>query len=380
MAAGPERDAETSKTKSAIESRTESVGKSTSRRRLLSATAVGSVTALAGCAKLLGHGDPLRVSIWSGNYADRFEEGVVGRYEDEFETPIEIYPGWNNILTDIQTAPADDPPFDVTVAEGNFYYYGRQDDLFEPIRTENVPNAEEIIDFYREMRNTEYGLPVDGAPCTIIHREDADIDPETWGDLSSTAIESSSGIGVDTGFWWYPLYAAAIGMDEEDGAGEMHDTAYHEDVLAQVADWNVQSWASSGEDIWQAFENGVIDAAQWYYDQTAYDIEDYDGLTHTMPEQTTGWLNNWCVVRGTDKRDEAEQFINFLLDADVQSSWSESHPMVFSNENIEYARGLEEDLPTTTEEAQNIAFPDWEFLSEHNAALSDEFTSIQQRS
>ncbi|OIB59219.1 ABC transporter substrate-binding protein [Natrialba sp. SSL1] len=380
MAAGPERDAEVDETKSAIDASTTASTGTTSRRRLLSATAVGSVTALAGCAELLGSEDPLRVSIWSGNYADRFEEGVVERYEADHDTEIEIHRGWDEILADIQSAPEDNPPFDVTVAEGNFYYYGRQQELFEPIREENIPNTDGIIDFYSEMRDTEYGLPVDGAPCTIIHREDADVDPEQWGDLSSSAVADSTGIGVDTGFWWYPLYAAAIGMDEEDGAGEMHDEAYHDDVLDQVEEWNVQSWASSGEDIWQAFENEVIDVAQWYYDQTAYDIDDYDGLTHTMPEETTGWLNNWCVVRGTDKRDEAEEFINFLLDADVQSEWSEHAPMVFSNEDIEYAEGLEDDLPTTTEEAQDIAFPDWEYLASHDDHLSDQFSTIQQQS
>lgn len=378
MPADPQRDAETSNTESTFESTTKSAV--TSRRGLLSATAVGSVTALAGCAELAGSEETLRVSIWSGNYADRFEEGVVPQYESEHDIELDIHRGWDEILTDIQSAPDDDPPFDVTVAEGNFYYYGRQDDLFEPIREENVPNLDEVIDFYREMRDTEYGLPVDGAPCTIVHREDADIDPESWADLSSEAVEQSQGIGVDTGFWWYPLYAAAIGMDEAEGAEEMHDENLHDDVLETVENWNVESWASSGEDIWQAFDNGVIDVAQWYYDQTAYDIDDYDGLTHTMPEQTTGWLNNWCVVNGTDKRDEAEEFINFLLDSDVQSEWSEHAPMVFSNENIEYAESLEEDLPTTTEEAENIAFPDWEYLAEHANSLSDEFTSIQQSS
>ncbi len=169
-------------------------------------------------------------------------------------------------------------------------------------------------------------------------------------------------------------------MDEADGAEEMHDEELHDDVLETLEEWNVESWASSGEDIWQAFDNGVIDVAQWYYDQTAADIDSYDGLTHTMPEETTGWFNNWCVVDGTDRRDEAEEFINFLLDAEVQSEWAQTHPMMFSNADITYPEELEDDLPTTTEEAETIAFPDWEYLGEHASELSDAFSSIQQSS
>ncbi|WP_339102943.1 extracellular solute-binding protein [Haloterrigena salinisoli] len=377
MPADPERVAETSESTS--ESATTAAASSVSRRRLLTATAVGSATGLAGCTELLSSGssDPLRVSVWSGNYAERFEESVVPRYEDEFDAEIQIEPGWNDILTDIQTAPDDDPPYDVTITEGNFYYYGRQDDLFHEIRTENVPNADELIDYYADFRTTEYGMPVDGAPCTIVHREEMDAEIESWSDLSGSAVEESNGIGVDTGFWWFPVYAAAVGMDEAELGEEMHDADLHDDVLETVRNWPIESWASSGQDVWQAFGDGVIDVAQWYYEQTEYDIDDYDGLTHTMPEQTTGYLNHWCVVKGTDKRDRAEEFINFLMDAEVQTAWSEEMPTLFCNENTEYAGDLADDLPSDSEEAENIAFPDWEFLAEHSGDLSDEFSSIR---
>ncbi|WP_408958156.1 PotD/PotF family extracellular solute-binding protein [Natrinema sp. 74] len=376
MPADPDRVAETSE--STTTSATDAAAVSASRRQLLTTTAVGSVTALAGCAKLLGSDPGLRVAVWSGNYSDRFEKGVVSQWEEEHDIEIQLQPEWAGILNKIRSAPKDNPPFDLTVAEGNFYYYGRQDDLFEPIRTKNVPNAEEIMDFYTEIREPKYGMPVDGAPCTIIHRDAADVQPGTWSEFNTAATDTA--VGIDTGFWWYPLYAAAIAMDAKPSAEEMYDASLHEDVLSTIEGWNIESWASSGADIWQAFDNGVIDAAQWYYDQTAYDIDDYDGLSHTMPEQTTGWLNNWCVVRGTDKRDEAEKFINFLLDSEVQSEWSQHHPMMFSNRNIEYAKGLEEDLPTTTEEAENIAFPDWSYLADYSSDLSDAFTSMQQQS
>ncbi|NUB92857.1 extracellular solute-binding protein [Haloterrigena sp. SYSU A121-1] len=377
MAADPDRVAETSESTS--ESVTDAAGSSVSRRRLLSATAVGSATALAGCTELLssGSGDPLRVSVWSGNYADRFEEAVVPRYEDEFDAEIQIEPGWGDILTDIQTAADDDPPYDVTITEGNFYYYGRQDDLFHEIRTENVPNADELIDYYADFRTTEYGMPVDGAPCTIIHREEMESEIESWSDLSGSAVAESNGVGVDTGFWWYPMYAAAVGMDDAELGEEMHDADLHDDVLETVRNWPIESWAESGQDVWQAFQDDIIDVAQWYYEQTAYDIDDYEGLTHTMPEQTTGYLNHWCVVKGTDKRDRAEEFINFLMDAEVQTAWSEEMPTLFCNENTEYAGDLADDLPSDSEEASNIAFPDWEFLAEHSGDLSDEFSAMR---
>ncbi|WP_092902507.1 ABC transporter substrate-binding protein [Halostagnicola kamekurae] len=378
MAADPTRVAETRGAEA------ESTTKSTSgvsRRGMLAGAAAGSAAGLAGCTRIFGDesaasGETLTVCVWSGNYAERFKESVVPMYEDEHDVTLQVETGWNNILANIRQSQGN-PPYDVTVTDGNFYYRGRQGGLFESIRTENVPHLEEAIDYYSEFRPTEYGMPVDGAPCNIIYREDLDFEPSEWADLSSSAVENSRGIGIDTGFWWFPVHAAAIGMDDQEAAGELYDESLHDEVFDEIRNWNVQSWASSGQDIWQAFESGTIDVAQWYFEQTAYDIGDYDGLTHTLPEKTTGYLNHWCVTSGTDKRDRSEEFIDFLMRSDVQTEWSKSSPALFCNADMEYANDLGEQLPTSAEEAQNIAFPDWEQLMDYYDEFESEYASIR---
>lgn len=378
MAADPTRVAETRGAE------TESTTKSTSavsRRGMLAGAAAGSAAGLAGCTRIFGgdsetSGETLTVCVWSGNYADRFKESVVPMYEDEYDVTLQVETGWNNILANIRQSQGN-PPYDVTVTDGNFYYRGRQEGLFESIRTENVPHLEDTIDYYSEFRPTEYGMPVDGAPCNIIYREDLDFEPTEWADISSSEVEESRGLGIDTGFWWFPVHAAAMGMDDQEAAGELYDESLHGDVFDEIREWNVQSWASSGQDIWQAFDSGTIDVAQWYFEQTAYDIDDYDGLTHTLPEETTGYLNHWCVTSGTDKRDRSEEFIDFLMRPEVQTEWSKSSPSLFCNADMEYANDLGEQLPTSAEEAQNIAFPDWEYLIDYYDEFESEYSSIR---
>ena len=189
MAAGPRRDADDG-VSTVDDIATAPMTNRVSRRGLLSAAAVGSTAALAGCAEVFGSetasGEAaLDVCVWSGNYYDRFEESVVPMYEDEYGVDVRLHGGWNDILVDIRQS-SGDPPYDVTVADGYFYHVGRQEGLFEPIREENVPNLESVIDHYAEFRTTEYGVPVDGAPCTIIYREDLETEPETWADLGSS--------------------------------------------------------------------------------------------------------------------------------------------------------------------------------------------------
>lgn len=355
------------------------------RRTFLSTAAAGATMGFAGC--LTGDagsdgdgefaGETLEVMIWSGNYADRFEENIKPMYEEETGTELVVQRGWDEILSEIRAAPEDNPPYDVTITEGWFYHVGRQDDLFEPIREENVPNLEQAMDYYREFRTTEYGVPVDGAPTTLIYRDDLDFDPESWDDFAAEAAADAAGVGIDAGFWVFPMHAAAIGTGGS-GAGELYDESTHDDVRATLDSWPIEGWAESGEDIWQLFEAGVIDMAQWYFEQTHYDIQDIDGLSHFAPEDNTGFVNHWCVVRGTDRREHAEHFLNFLLDAEVQNEWSQHNPGLFCNADIEYATDeLQEQLPSNNEEAQDIAFPDWEYVLEYQDEFSEFFQELQ---
>ena len=372
-----------------------------SRRTFLAAAGAGTATALAGCSALAGgdgggnggtagesgsgpdfSGETLRVMVWSGNYADRFEETIKPMYEERTGGTLQVNRGWNEILAQIRSAPEDEPPFDVTITEGYFYLLGRADDLFLPVRSENVPNMDEVIDYYTDFRTTEFGVPIDGAPTTMIYRNDQDFEPSAWSDLASDTVQSSNGIGIDKGFWWFPQHDAAVAMDDMDLAGEVYDDELSMEVFDYMeSEWPIEGWATSGEDIWQFFENGIIDYAQWYYEQTAFDIDDYDNLSHTAPERNSGFVNHWCPVRGTDKRRMAEDFLNFLLDADTQTTWSENSPTLFTNENMEYATDkLDEDLPNNSEEAELIAWPDFEYVNSNFETFADRISEMEASS
>ena len=371
-----------------------------SRRRFLAAAGAGTATALAGCSALAGggggggatagesgsgpdfSGETLRVMVWSGNYADRFEETIKPMYEERTGGTLQVNRGWNEILAQIRSAPEDQPPFDVTITEGYFYLLGRADDLFLPVRSDNVPNMDEVIDYYTDFRTTEFGVPIDGAPTTMIYRNDQDFEPSEWADLASDTVQNSNGVGIDKGFWWFPQHDAAVAMDGMELAGEVYDEEMTMEVFEYMnSEWPIQGWATSGEDIWQFFENGIIDYAQWYYEQTAFDIDDYDNLSHTAPSRNSGFVNHWCPVRGTDKRRMAEDFLNFLLDADTQTTWSENSPTLFTNENMEYATDkLDEDLPNNSEEAKLIAWPEFDYINSNFSKFADRISQMEASS
>ncbi|MFC4540580.1 PotD/PotF family extracellular solute-binding protein [Halosolutus amylolyticus] len=349
------------------------------RRGFLAASGAGSVAAFAGC--LTGGGDgsggdeTLRVAAWSGSYTDRFDEAVAKPFEEETGMTVEVLPRWSEIISQIRAAPADDPPYDVTVTDGFFYHEGRSDDLFEPVRYDNVPNIDEVFPYLREFRTDEYGVPVDGDPTSLAYLTEAVSEFSGWSDLTEI-----SGLTMEGGFYVYPLQVGALMADEYEGDGELYDESTHDIVFENLRELDVARWYDSGADAWEFMRQGIADAAQYYGYQTAYDAreeQDLD-LEVTIPDETGGFFNHYCVVRGTSNRDMAEEFLNHMLDAEVQTNWSEISGEVRSNQNTEYPDDVEEMIPTTEEELKNVSFPDWEQLSEFSGDLSERFEELKR--
>ncbi|MFC7074063.1 extracellular solute-binding protein [Halovenus rubra] len=324
-------------------------------------------------------GKRLNVLIWSGNYADRFKSTVQPLYEEQTGAVLNVKTGWDDI-----TGTMADPEekIDVSITEGSTFQTAQNNDLIHPVRQENVPQLDNVLDYYRNFRPTARGVPVDGAPCTIVHRSDLDSEIETWADVFPAA-QGTNGIGLDYGFWAFPMHAVAIGMDSETGASEIYNGNI-DAVWDAFAELNISGWATSGNDIWTMFDDGQIDIAQWYLEQVHYDIDFQSSeLSHTTPKNSPAFLNHWTVVRGSEDRGRrrmGEHFLNFLLSAETQTKWAKSSPGMYTNQNTEYPSELAEIVPTNSEQAKQLVFPDWEPILANWETFKSEIDAIKQAS
>lgn len=360
------------------------------RRNFLKTSAVGSVGLLAGC---LGQkdqkaddgeqndkseeGETLRVSVWSGQYADFFENSIKPMYEEETNETLEIIPGWDNIIANIRSSPEDDPPYDVTVTEGLFYQQARNENLFFPIREDNIPNLEEVYPYVKDLKTTEYGVPIDAAPVAIIFNNDLiDYEIDSWQSL----INEQTRMTLEGGFYAYVLHIGAILLDERPGVKEIYDPDYHDAVFDAVTEFNAAAWYGTGAERWQHLQQQIAHAAQSYFGVSVGRGEENDWMSISLPEETTGYYNHYGVVRGTNKRDLAEHFLNFMLREDVQTKWGETSHQLLANQNATHSeRALEAGFPTTNKEYQNFHFPDYEALEPYSADLSERYKVLQMK-
>jgi spermidine/putrescine transport system substrate-binding protein len=351
-----------------------------SRRGLLAAGGAATTAALSGCSGVFGSsgGNTLRVSVWSGTNETVFRETIKPLYEDRTGNTLELSGNWQGILSKIRQSPADDPPFDVTVGVGRTNYRGQQDDLWLPVDADDLSNAGGIKSNLQQYQMAEVGIPVAyGAHAYVYNEGTASWTPESWADLQSEAAED---IALPSDFWLKLFMMAALLRDDEPLADEVYDRQYMDGLLETIESLPVSTFYQGTQQLWTALSEGLADVGHYFFayglrkarDTNAYSI----GVT--VPEPTTGYIDYYQVVRGTSNETLATEFIDFLLDPEVQTAYASEFNLGFSHEETTYPDVTAEALPTTNDELDQIAFQNFAGVAEFSGEMNERFRSFVQ--
>jgi spermidine/putrescine transport system substrate-binding protein len=348
-----------------------------SRRSFLAGAATATLAGAAGCTSGSGAGaQSLTVSVWSGTYADAFRETVKPVYEDRTGNTLEVVGNWSGILSKVRSAPADDPPYDVTIGGPRVHFRGAQDDLWQPVRYDRLSNDDAIKPRLMEYEAAQAALPVNyGLEVYVFDESRVDAVPEAWDGIHSASNVALSGFNFS-----HPLMMAAIVMDEKPLIEEVYDPSYHDQLFEFLGGIDLVKFYSGSQDMWTSMRQGVIDVAQWYL---AYSLEkdkstdDLDIGVH-VPETTVGYVDYYQVVRGAD-RELAEEFLDILLAEEAQSAFAEQFSVGMANENVSYPERSRELLPTSNEELQQVAFMEPERIADFDSDLEERYTQLQER-
>jgi spermidine/putrescine transport system substrate-binding protein len=353
------------------------------RRGFLAAGGAAAV-GLAGCTGALGTGgsggETLRVSAWSGTNETVFREVVKPRYEEATGNSLEVTGNWQGILSKIRQSPADDPPFDVTVGVGRTHHRGARDDLWLPIRYDNLSNAGGIKPRLREFPMAEAAVPVAYGVHAYVYNEDtATWTPETWADARS---ESAENLALPSDFWLKLFMMAALTTDDEPMADEVYDPAYADALLEVIDSLPTSTFYQGTQGLWTALGQGLADIGHYFFAyglRKARTTDEYE-IGVTVPPTTTGYIDYYQVVRGTDRRETAEEFVDFLLDPELQTAYAAEFNLGMSHADAEHPDVTTENVPITNDELGEVAFQNFARVAEFSGDLSDRFRALVQDS
>jgi|APHM01.1.fsa_nt_gi hypothetical protein len=361
----------------------ESESSAVTRREALATGTATAALAVAGC--IGGGGGPLTISTWSGTNEAIFRNTIKPLYEEETGNDLEVVGNWTNILGQIRQSPSDDPPFDVTVGSVRDHYFGNQDGLWEPVRYENVPNADDIKPAVAQNLESDDGVPLVYGVMAYAYDADAvGTDPGSWRDLVTDGRPEN--FTVPGGYFLNSVIMGAIVADEAPMAAELYSSDQRDvdTIFETLSQMPISNFYNGASDMWTKIRQGVADAGQYFYaysvaKQAETDDDELNIGVH-VPERTVGTVDHYQVVRGTNKRTQAEELVNFLLREDVQTAWAEAFNVGTANENATHPERTRENVPLENDELEErVVFKKYEQIAEEASGLNERFKQFQNQ-
>ena len=297
------------------------------RRRFIKQAAIAiAAPAIIGraaisTAKAAFEGESLIAVSWSGNYEQIFRETIIGPFNEKYGTKAETVGGWDQIVSQIKAAPADNPPFDITVAEEYISSTGLAESLYMKTEKTKIPNLEAVYPWFYETRPDkakEYGIPFGGGTCMLLLRKKLGIEPTSWGLLWDERLAGK--VTADNAAWWWTLSVPAVMSKVFPGLDEMYDMSTAEALFAELDKLKVAKWFKDGAEQANLLNQEEADAAM------SYSSDAYTFLTQSpgeyvvgVPQEgTSAWSDWYFKVRGTRHNDLADLFMNYMLEKETQ--------------------------------------------------------------
>lgn len=315
------------------------------RRRFLQSTAAGvgllAMPAIIGRASLATAqasfaGESLIVVPWSGNYELVFKETVIDPFNTQYGTKVESVGGWDQMVPQIIAAPADNPPFDITVTEEFIAGQGQSEGLWAKADRANIPNLDAVYPYFAETRPgyESWGVPFAGGTSMLIVRKRLEIAPDTWGVLWDERLAGK--VTADGSSWWWSLSVPAAMSTAHPGLDEMYELATAEPLFAKLDQLKVARWYMTGAEQANLLNQEEADAALTYSsDALGFLTDSPDEYVADVPKEGTSAWTDWFIkVRGTRHNDLADFFLNYLLEKETQDRFLAKSMVFMSRKDV----------------------------------------------
>jgi putative spermidine/putrescine transport system substrate-binding protein len=302
-------------------------------------------------------GQTLVVTSYGGTWEEFMRGEILPAFEEATGAKIELAVGLStDWMTKLRAAGADDPPYDVVIANETYISTGRIQGFFESLPVDKVPNLENVHESLRLP--DDVGVFALVAPIGLGYMtEEITIDAApSWLDLANFL----PGLGI------YNIKNSAA--------------AQHIMMTAEVLTGDYQDWEPGFEWI----RDNLRDAKQSDFSGdmekllTAGEIQvgllDSPAVARLKGQGIAiGWSGpeegllmfeqNTNVTIGSKAKDLAYSFVNYWLGVDVQTKFSEAYFWTPSNVQVDIGENLAESIPVTRENLDRMKHWDYEWLN-----------------
>ncbi|MCM3653147.1 ABC transporter substrate-binding protein [Metabacillus litoralis] len=307
----------------------------------------------------------LVVSTW-GFAEDFFREEVYTPFEEEHNVKIVLDIGNNaDRLNKVRQGTAD---VDVIFLSDYYAQQGIDEGLFETIDRSNIPNVDKIYDIAKAPLGEKYGPAYTIGQFGIAYNPDEVSQPITsWKDLWREDLKGKitiPGITSTAGPMFLDVASRVSGSNEFN-----EDQAFSE--MKKILPNVVKEYGQTSEFV-NMFAQGEI-AAGPVMEMYFKDLQEAVPNAKFVSPEEGGYavMNTVNVVKGSDQKELAEEFINFILSKEVQEKSAKSKIDSPVNTEVELSEEEAKGITYGEDTVSRLLVLDMEFVNKNSKTWID---------
>jgi spermidine/putrescine transport system substrate-binding protein len=294
------------------------------RKVSLIAVSAAAVIGLSACASgASSEIDPdadiseqeLVVSIW----ADYSPDDLAERFEEATGVKVTIVNHATNEEVMAKLTAGGDSGIDVAFVSGQYAQALSEGGLLQNLDKSLIPNESNLYPEANELAydpGNAYSMPYAWGTTGLCYRSDLMADPTSWNDLLVPSDEVSGKTTMLATERWMALPALkALGYSVNS-----EDPAELEQAKAQLEETKDTLLAFDDTTFYTKLVTGEAVLTEAWDGWCNYGIAEDPNIKFVVPEEGSDlWVDTMTVLKSSDNKEAAMAFVNFVLEADVQS-------------------------------------------------------------
>ncbi|WP_299949548.1 extracellular solute-binding protein [uncultured Ruegeria sp.] len=304
-----------------------STAKTINRRTLLKTSAGAGFAAASGLlgSPAIAQNRSISVGAYGGYFEDSLKEHVYPKFTEATGIIVNSVTqpdstSWLQTMN--QALKAGNVPADLSMHTPlNLLKGERLGGIFAPINTGNVSGVDMVSeDFIHASDAGVLGVGVFSYYSSmVVNSDEVDPVPASWAEFWDTGrFEASLGLPKNVNFKFLDVVAATFfgGVD----ALRSHDGIVATVEKASELHPNVALWFSAESQMEQALKNFDVVGGMYFHDVAGLMASDGHPIASVFPKEGCPIdFNSWTLSVGSGKAAEAEEFIAFTSQPDIQS-------------------------------------------------------------
>jgi spermidine/putrescine transport system substrate-binding protein len=308
----------------------------------LGATALIGAPAIVGRAPISSaqaafESEQLIVVSWSGNHELSFRSAVIEPFNEKYGTKAETVGGWDQMVTQIMAAPADNPPFDITIADEYTTASGLAENLFLKTDRSKITGFSAVYPWFDEMRGAakDFGAPFGGGSLWMLTSKKLGLKPDSWKGFWDKKAQGKT--TMDGAAFYWDLCIPALLSNRKPGIDEVFESpADIEPLFKELEKLKMARWYQDGAELTNLMLQGEAEVAMMYSADAYGFMHDHgDEFEVAIPKEGTASYTNWFMkVRGTQHSDLSDLFLVYLLEKETQQRFLDASTDFMSRNDL----------------------------------------------